>query len=249
MSIYQSHAEIMNKTPGNLHLYDGYYCSICSNKGIVYSVNEKDDGVVSRFCTCRKVRKSLRLLRESGLENFIKEKTFDSFRTDEDWQDYIKRQATGFCQDDKAKWFFIGGQCGCGKTHICTAICSYYLDKGVPTRYMEWNKVSKRLKAAVNEREYLDILDEYISIDLLYIDDFLKVKKGSEPTSADVNIAFDILNSRLTNRDCITIISSEFTLNQLLENVDEGAMSRISERAKPYIVNISADSDKNIRTR
>lgn len=249
MSLYQSQAETMNKTPGTLHLYDGYFCSKCSNKGIVYEVNETGDGIISRFCSCRKLRKSLRLLRESGLEDFIKEKSFDSFKTDEDWQEYIKTRATQFCKDENAKWFFIGGQCGCGKTHICTAICGDYLEKGIPTRYMQWNKVVKKLKAAVNEFEYAEILEEYEKIDLLYIDDFMKVKKGSEPTSADVNIAFDLLNTRLTNRNLITIISSEFTLNQLIENVDEGTMSRISEKAKPYVVNISQDGSKNLRTR
>ena len=84
---------------------------------------------------------------------------------------------------------------------------------------------------------------------VLYIDDLFKIGKGQDgrkqrPTSADVNLAFEILNYRYNKPTCITIISSELYAEDILD-IDEAIGSRIYERAK--IVNISNDRAKNQR--
>jgi hypothetical protein len=52
-----------------LHLYDGFNCDICKNKGIIFKGKEME--IVTSDCICLKSRKSIRLLKASGLENVI----------------------------------------------------------------------------------------------------------------------------------------------------------------------------------
>jgi DNA replication protein DnaC len=111
---------------------------------------------------------------------------------------------------------------------------------------MEWMPESKELKALANDISYAEKINQFKRYDVLYIDDFMKVKQGEKPTGADVNIAFEILNSRSRDRSKITIISSEFNMDELLA-IDEGTMSRINERAKPFVYQISKGDDKNYR--
>ena len=86
-------------------------------------------------CECLKVRKTIKVLQESGLQEVIESKTFDSFKATEQWQIQNKKIAELFVNQDQVKWFFIGGQCGSGKSHLCTAMCGEYLKQGKPTRY------------------------------------------------------------------------------------------------------------------
>ena len=140
----------------------------------------------------------------------------------------------------------MGGQCGSGKTHLCTAMCSHYINEGKSTRYFVWPKEIKTLKAFLNEEEYDQYIERFTSAEVLYIDDFFKQKQGVEPSGSDVNIAFEILNTRLCDPDKITIISSELTFDKLM-TIDGGTISRIKEMAGEYILNIFSDSLKNYR--
>lgn len=244
MTYEEKQCKWLNETKGDLHEKDLYYCEKCRNKGFIYKVINGE--VKATKCECLKVRKSIKALQDSGLQEFIESKTFESFKVTENWQKRNKELAQMFINQDQVKWFFIGGQVGAGKSHLCTAMCGELLKQGKPTRYMLWSEVSKKLKANINEDTYFEILEPYQQVDVLYIDDFFKVRKGQLPTSADVNIAFDLLNSRLFSKDKITIISSEFTLNELLP-VDEGVISRIVEKAGCFAVNIASDTSKNYR--
>ena len=245
MTYEEKQCKWLNETKGDLHEKDLYYCEKCRNKGYIYKLNSNNE-IVSVRCECLKVRKSIKALQDSGLQEFIESKTFESFKVTENWQKRNKELAQMFINQDQVKWFFIGGQVGAGKSHLCTAMCGELLKQGKPTRYMLWSEVSKKLKANINEDTYFELLEPCQQVDVLYIDDFFKVRKGQLPTSADVNIAFDLLNSRLFSKDKITIISSEFTLNELLP-VDEGVISRIVEKAGCFVINIASDTTKNYR--
>lgn len=239
-------AEAFNKEEGKLHLKDGYECCKCKNKGTIYKA--KNGELVSSICECMRVRRSIRLLQESGLQLFVQTKSLGSYEADFEWQKSLKQITKNFIEQDEVKWFFIGGQVGVGKTHLCTSICGSFIEKGMPTRYMLWTDISKRLKSNINDNAYYEIIKPFKDIEVLYIDDFFKVKKGQLPTSADVNIAFDILNSRLFDKNKVTIISSEFTIDQLLP-IDEATISRIVEKAKNFVINIGEDATKNYRMR
>ena len=111
--------------------------------------------------------------------------------------------------------------------------------------YMKWADATRELKDAMNDFYYDEIIDRYKDIDILYIDDFFKVQAGKAPTSSDIRIAFEILNTRLL-KNKKTIISSEFTLDRMLD-FDEATVSRIFEQATQYTINIGKDRKKNHR--
>lgn len=236
-----------NEREGNLHEIDGYNCNLCKNKG--YIIELKNGYETHIVCKCQKTRDTLKRARRSGLGNILTDYTFDKFVATEKWQQTIKTTAQAFCNDEKAHWFYIGGQTGAGKTHICTAIAAHYIKKGRECRYMLWRDDAVKLKAAVNDFElYQSLIKPFKDVDVLYIDDFLKVMNGAEPTAADFNVAFELLNHRLHDSDKITVISSEFTINKALE-FDEATIGRIYQLSGDYHINIERDRNKNYRLR
>lgn len=243
--------DLMNETPGKLNEYDGYFCSECNNKGYIYIIqkNPFNDAFlpVQRDCKCRKKRDILERAKNSGLGEILTACTFDKYETPEDWQKQIKQAAQNFCDDEGAKWFYIGGQTGAGKSHLCTAITAHYIKAGYDCRYMLWRDDAVKLKAVANDYEtYQRLINDFKKVDVLYIDDFLKTKDGAEPTTADFNLAFELLNFRLQDKDKITIISSEFVINKLLE-YDEATAGRIYQLAGNYKINIARDITRNYR--
>lgn len=235
-----------NDSVGNLDKIDGLNCTRCKNKGFIAKLDD-DGNEVSVLCKCQRTRETLLRAKRSGLGDILKDMTFDKYVASEEWQIANKAKAQAFCNDAAAGWFYIGGQVGAGKTHLCTAICGHYIKAGKDVQYMLWCEESKRLKALVTENsEYQQIIKKYKDADVLYIDDFLKTKKGETPTQADINLAFEIVNSRFMRSDLITVISSEKTLAELLQ-YDEATMSRIYQRTGEYKINIDSDMQKNYR--
>lgn len=243
----QQRIDWYNQSVGNLNEEDGYNCELCKNKGFIAKLDEADNEVHS-ICKCQKIRATLRRAKRSGLGDILTEYTFDKYEATEEWQKYIKETAQEFCRDDEAHWFYIGGQVGAGKTHICTAISAHYIKSGREVKYMLWSEEAKKLKALANDIGYQDEIALYKNVDVLYIDDFIKVRNGESPTNADINLAFEIINHRLLSRDKITIISSEKTLDEMLD-YDEATMSRISKKTGRYKLNIGKDRNKNYRLR
>lgn len=127
----QRECDIMNDLQGKL---SGYDCDKCKNKGVIYV--PCDNAVAYRQCECMPLRGSLKRLKSSGLEKQIKKCTFDGYIANDAFQKRIKAAAQEYAENYSGKWFFIGGQSGCGKTHICTAIAGKLLEQRVPVVYM-----------------------------------------------------------------------------------------------------------------
>ena len=255
----QLKADFYNASEGDMHEADGYDCRVCRNKGYISRVVQNP--MYGYFCEqltpckCWRVRSAINKLARSGLKNAVKAYTFEKYETPDAWQKHIKDTAMRFCQDSGNSWFFIGGQSGAGKTHICTAIAVHYIRQGMEARYMLWRDEIVRIKALVNEHEeYTKIMQDLKTVPVLYIDDLFKTgeshDKQARPTTGDINAAFEIINHRYSNPGLITIISSEKTLPELLE-IDEATAGRIAERSKTggYCVNLKKDSKRNWRLR
>ena len=242
--------ESYNESEGNLAEIDGYNCTLCHNKGDIQYI--KDRYVYTKPCSCMDTRKAIANMKKSGLGNIIRDYTFDKFEAKEDWQKEIKEKAHAYLQDEDTSWFFIGGNAGAGKTHICTAICREFLLKGKRVKYMLWKEESTLLKAVINDPHvYTSRIEKLKHVDILYIDDFLKPIKSKEgnmvpPTTADVNLAFEILDYR-KNANLRTIISSERFIGEII-GIDEATGSRILEKTKnKYFINIKRDKSRNHR--
>lgn len=221
-------------------------CPICrGDKVLVATI---DGNEYTKNCVCVEKKIVIQRLKNSGIAESVKKYHFNSFQTPEEWQKRLKQKALQFL-DEKEKWFFVGGQVGCGKTHICTAILGEFLNKGKSARYILWTNEVVKLKAnRLDDVAYQMLIEPMLKTEVLYIDDLFKTEKGKKPSEADIRIAFEILNYRYINSKLITIISCEKTIGDLIE-IDEAVGSRIYEKAKGYATTISQDQDRNWRLR
>jgi len=242
----QRNVDRHNAAQGDLK---GYNCPLCKNRGdFLELVNGHE---IIRFCSCKAIRQSIRNIEKSGLAEMMYKQTFDSYIANEPWQHRIKSLAEQFVSNcgngGNASWFYIGGQVGAGKTHICTAIVGELLNQGLKARYMLWRDEAVYLKANVNDdAAYAAAIKPLKSVDVLYIDDFFKTERGNKPTTGDINLAFELINHRYNNRALTTVISSEKTVEELID-IDEAIGSRIYQRSKDFNISIGRSRDKNFR--
>ena len=219
-------------------------CPLCG--GIGYRFYWYDGYEYAEPCDCFAQIQSDQSVKKAGIK---RDMTFENFYTDKSFQKHIKQKAMQYAKDGylAGQWFFIGGQVGCGKTHICTAIVHELASKGSQCKYMTWRDEAVQLKSIVNEHEeYHFKLMELCKTPVLYIDDLFKTQAGQMPTQADVNLAFQIINHRYLDANKVTIISCEYDSNQLLD-IDEATGSRIIEKSKAYLVDVTRNRDKNYR--
>ena len=252
--LMQLRVDRYNSAPGNLNESDGYNCKLCQNRGNTAVLIERGGAYFDSYppCRCMEIRRSIWRLKQSGLENSIRDCTFERFEVMAPWQQTMVDTAKRYLEEgvQQGRWFFVGGQPGSGKTHICTAISRQLLYES-PLRYMAWEQESKRLKAIVNDaEEYGPEIEKYKTVTVLYIDDLFKPVKDEygvrrPPTPADLKLAFEILNHRYINR-LPTILSSEWYMDELTD-LDEATASRIAERCGPFQLVIGNDKAKNHR--
>lgn len=234
---YENRCRAMNETIGKLD--DGYNCERCLNKGFIYTTGEDGEMLSNECLDCYNIRTSLRLLKNSGLEN----KTFENFIVKADWQKGLLHTVKEFAADTSGKWLFIGGQSGCGKTHLCTAaLREIIFTQNRSVRILKWVEASRSLKAAVNDSAYASEADVYKSAEVLYIDDMFK-GGGNAISNADLRLAFELLDYRYL-KELTTVISSEFSFDKILR-ADEAIGGRIREKAGKYVLHVKQDSNKN----
>lgn len=244
----REHVEIENRKEGKLHMQDGYNCKKCLNRGEIwyawYDGKHWREGM--ELCTCAKARASIKRMERSGLKDSMKR--FSDFVATEDWQKNMLNIAQTYVHADLSNGasLFIGGAVGGGKTHICTSVCRELLYQGRAVIYMPWANEMRRLKGIANTEAIVDELSVYSHAEILYIDDLFKpAGEGSDPTPADIRMAYEIINYRYINK-LPMIVSSEKYMSELLE-YDEATISRLYEKAKGYTVNIARRAGRNYR--
>lgn len=251
--IEQARADNFNRSPGDLNEVDGYDCQVCHNKGVIMLVVAPSGrwSTATKDCKCMKTRKTIRQMQRSGLKNVIRDLTFSKFEAAEAWQQTLKQAAMDYAANPTG-WFYIGGQSGIGKSHLCTAICREFLLAGREVKYMLWRDEINQLKGVFADVDaHNKLMDTYKRVEVLYIDDLFKTgrdkdNKPQRPTAADINVAFEIINARSLDPKLLTVISSECTTNDLLD-IDEATGGRICEKAQVF--SIAPDRAKNYRLR
>ena len=254
----QAKVDSYNEGIGYLNMEDGYDCPVCKNKGYVAELKyiELYDSYQETLapCKCWKIRKAIRRLERSGLRKVVDKYTFDKYQTPDAWQKTVKETAQKFCQDENGSWYFMGGQSGSGKTHICTAIAVHHIRQGKEVRYMVWPDEINTIQSVVNDADKYDpMMKELKEVDVLYIDDLFKHAKDFDgkmrfPSEPEVRRAFEIINYRYNNPNLVTIISCEWTMMEL-NQIDEALAGRIAERSRlqGYCINLKHDGTKNWR--
>jgi DNA replication protein DnaC len=147
-------------------------------------------------------------------------------------------------------WLLFCGQSGSGKTHLCTAVCRHLLMAGEEVRYMPWRQDIRELKSMESTNQ-VEALKKLQTAPILFIDDLFKTGRAADgscnPTAADVNLAFDIINYRYTKR-LPTVISTERSPAELVD-IDEAVGGRIVEMAQGHTYCIEKKQGRNYRLR
>lgn len=219
----------------------GIQCAVCNNRGDSAFLNDSGFFVI-RPCMCAGTRLTVQRLQRQGLFDIAKKKTLPGFRTDTDTQKALKSIVGRFLKEQEPHWMILCGQSGAGKNHLCTAaFVRLSLDRGLDGRYLLWNSDGRRMKAAAKDGDE-QLVNDFKRCNLLYIDDLFKCKRDSEPSDADVRLAFEILDYRY-NHKLMTIISTELLMEDI-RYLDEAIFRRIREMCGPYIGNIGRDPSK-----
>ncbi|MBS6024994.1 MAG: ATP-binding protein [Paeniclostridium sordellii] len=209
-----------------------YRCEKCRDMTFVV------EGDVAVPCECREIRIAEDILKQSGISEAFRKKTFDSFNYSYDIQTidaYSKASEyysnfNNIGKNRKNSIMFLG-QVGSGKTHLSLAIANKLMDDGVGVVYMSYRDIIMRFKQNImNEEEYVKLMNRYKKAKVLLIDDLFK---GSV-TKSDVNIVFEIINFRYFN-NLPMIVSCEKCVEELLD-IDEAIGSRLIEISKDYLV-------------
>ena len=214
-------------------------CPICGGEGYIYQKDEQGYEFV-QVCKCTLAQRLNKRLANSGLIN-IQSHTMDQYKTDEAYQQRIKTVAEKYLQDQESPWFFIGGQVGCGKTHICTAICLELINNGLSVRYEIWSSIAARLKAMRNTEEFEMEMRRLQNVPTLYLDDFFR----GWVSESDRSLAWELINGRYIQRRR-TILSSERYLFEI-SDIDEAIGSRIQEMAGEYVCDVKREPQRNKR--
>lgn len=218
-------------------------CKICNDKKVITKIGENGLLEIVGECECVKKEYYKKIIENSGLKEKLKECTFDTFDDYTPALKYTKTIAKRFVTDESAEVLLLLGKSGTGKTHLATAVCGELLNKySKPIRYARYREMVQELKALTLDLEgRREVMDRYKLIRYLYIDDLFKNMDHRYET--EKQLIFEILDYRYS-KHLKTIITSEYTMNQLLDT-DEAMAGRLGERAEGYIVNFS--KTKNYR--
>lgn len=248
----QEKCDYENDKQGSLPYYN---CPICLNRGYVNVII--NDTIMAKNCTCLSIRKIKKNLLNSGINQETFEKyCFETFEAKEEWQIKIKNKFFDYLkeiQKGNKYWLYIGGISGLGKTHLCTSVAKELIRLGYNFKYMLWKdeiiklKQLKKSSFTDNIELYEIKMNELKNIDILYIDDLFKlIDKFSK--EEDLNIAYEIINSRYINNK-ITIISCEYEKQQI-KDFDMAIFGRIYEKCgkeENYFVYSKYDETRNYR--
>lgn len=226
---------------------EGYDCPICHNKEMIRVI---ENGVEMRYaCKCHFIRQNMRRLRVRGLGELSQHCTFQSFTTNEPWQRNAKEAAIRYEKSDLSRWFFISGQSGSGKTHLCTAIAGSLITKGHDVQVYRWVEFAAKAKSVIGDSTaYANLVQPVKDCEILYLDDFLKVQNGQAPTAADIRLAFEILDARYCSPKKAVILSSEFSWERM-NQFDAAVAGRIHERSESFMIQLQYAEGRNYRLR
>lgn len=217
-----------------------FECSKCKDTGYVAS---------GERCSCMKQLLINRAYKMSNLENVLQKENFGNFKldifSDKKFEDedkspkenisdiigYVEDFIQDFDKNNGHNLLFYGTT-GLGKTYMCNCIAKALLDKNKIVIYqtaftildiLEKRRFRKGL-AEISDYEY----DLLFKADLLIIDDL-----GTELSNAFTNAEiFNIVNTRLLWGKK-TIISTNFTPNEISEVYSDRVFSRIFDKFNP----------------
>lgn len=216
-------------------------CDICHGKGVVYYAD--GDNWKTRECTCMKARRALAYVENAGLLELMRRSTFEKFQPVDEFTAELKKTVLEYLRASEGEWLYIGGQSGCGKTHLAMAVFGQMIKRHLSARVMMWIQDSAELKSHVNDDSYDREIRSLQTCDVLIIDDLWNVK----PTEADIKLTRSIIDYRYIN-NLPTVITSEMLIDDMYQ-IDDAVAGRICEMCGRFLIQVAEDENKNYRMR
>lgn len=200
-----------------------YSCKKCNDNGLIEG----------KYCDCLISELNSLLKLESGflnLEDFA-DANFDIFDGEKELMKnlYSKMQKWCYSSFDK-NLIFLAGQTGVGKTHLMKCMANELIKRHKLVRLttsfaMHQDFVKSYASRDLEQKQAL--LDKYLTAEILFIDDL-----GTELRQRDitVNYLYQILNERKMQKRP-TIITSNLSLEDVMEYYDERILSRITDKS------------------
>lgn len=215
-------------------------CDLCHGKGFIYI--QEGNSYEKVPCRCSASRDALHYVERMGYLEAVKKCSFDSFNAYDDCMKWVVDTCKAYARNPEG-WLYLGGQSGCGKTHLAWAIFGKLIHGHYSPKIMLWIQDSAKIKAEVGGSEYDRMVERYQDADILIIDDLFNVK----PSDADIKLARTLLDIRYTN-NLPTIITSEWMIEEL-NDIDDAIAGRIVERCGQNLIQIGHSTERNYRLR
>jgi len=162
----------------------------------------------------------------------------------QDNMDAAYRVAFDFAKNPEG-WLVFMGETGCGKTHLASAIVNFRYEVGKPALFAVVPDFLDHLRSAFSPDSKISY-DQYFesvkSAPLLVLDDF-----GEQSSNSWVKEKlYQLINYRYNNR-LPTVITTRYSLDEIMEKVDDSISSRLMDRKLSVNFNITAPDFRNDR--
>jgi len=162
----------------------------------------------------------------------------------QDNMDAAYRLAFDFARNPEG-WLVFLGETGCGKTHLAAAIVNYRYEIGKPALFVVVPDFLDHLRSAFNPESkvsYDQLFESVKTAPLLVLDDF-----GEQSSNSWVREKlYQLINFRYNSR-LPTVITTRYTLDQIMSEVDSSISSRLVDRQISVTFNIMAPDFRNER--
>ncbi len=183
----------------------------------------------------------------SGLPEELKDKTLTNFEYSESWQRQALESAVSFAKNP-AGLLFLGGQSGCGKSHLAAGIIYYVSKSGSqPPLYYSWPELLAAVRRSTRDWKAADIRETLKDCRaVVVLDDFLAAP-NSRPTTAALETAFEIVSARVANKRP-TVLASPYTAEKI-NALYSVLFKKIVRAAGDLLISIDPDESKDYTRR
>jgi DNA replication protein DnaC len=162
----------------------------------------------------------------------------------QDNMDAAYRLAFDFAKNPEG-WLVFMGETGCGKTHLAAAIVNYRYEIGKPALFVVVPDFLDHLRSAFSPESkvsYDQLFESVKTAPLLVMDDF-----GEQSTNPWVREKlYQLINYRYNSR-LPTVITTRYSLDEIMAEVDSSISSRLVDRQISVTFNIMAPDYRSDR--
>jgi DNA replication protein DnaC len=147
------------------------------------------------------------------------------------------RLALDFAREPE-NWLVFMGETGCGKTHLAAAIVNYRYEAGQPAKFVVVPEFLDHLRSTFSpdsKVSYDRLFESVKNAPLLVLDDF--GEQSTTPWAREK--LYQVINYRYNAR-LATVITTRFSLEEILEEIDSAVSSRLVDKQISTPFNIMA---------